>query len=170
MARLATARQIMRASDLDHGGVDATPEALAGLLATYGRIALVSPEGDVFDQMAGRYNQAVGPNLGVYLKGQAGDLLRIDRRGRPRIRGAGRGRWSTSVAPGRQEADQGQGHPCDQVGEGHARGGGGPEQAGDGAGGQVAEALHRRQQPKGGPAQLDRRQVDDGGVLGRLSH
>ena len=106
MARLATARQIRRASDLDHGGVDATPEALAGLLATYGRIALVSPEGDVFDQMAGRYNQAVGPNLGVYLKGHAGDLLRIDRRGRPRIRGAGRGRWSTSVAAGRQEADQ----------------------------------------------------------------
>jgi replicative DNA helicase len=33
---------------------DATPEALAGLLATYGRIALLSPEGDVFDQMAGR--------------------------------------------------------------------------------------------------------------------
>ncbi len=63
---------------------DATPEALAGLLATYGRIALLSPEGDVFDQMAGRYNQAAGPNLGVYLKGHAGDLLKVDRRGRPR--------------------------------------------------------------------------------------
>jgi hypothetical protein len=62
---------------------DATPEALAGLLATYGRIALLSPEGDVFDQMAGRYNQNVGPNLGVYLKGHAGDLLKVDRRGRP---------------------------------------------------------------------------------------
>jgi hypothetical protein len=62
---------------------DATPEALAGLLATYGRIALLSPEGDVFDQMAGRYNQAPGPNLGVYLKGHAGDLLKVDRRGRP---------------------------------------------------------------------------------------
>jgi replicative DNA helicase len=61
---------------------DATPEALAGLLAIYGRIALLSPEGDVFDQMAGRYNQA-GPNLGVYLKGHAGDLLKVDRRGRP---------------------------------------------------------------------------------------
>jgi replicative DNA helicase len=61
---------------------DATPEALAGLLATYGRIALLSPEGDVFDQMAGRYNQAAGPNLGVYLKGHAGDLLKVDRRGR----------------------------------------------------------------------------------------
>jgi hypothetical protein len=62
---------------------DATPEALAGLLATHGRIALLSPEGDVFDQMAGRYNQQVGPNLGVYLKGHAGDLLKVDRRGRP---------------------------------------------------------------------------------------
>jgi replicative DNA helicase len=62
---------------------DATPEALAGLLATYGRIALLSPEGDVFDQMAGRYNQQDGPNLGVYLKGHAGDLLKVDRRGRP---------------------------------------------------------------------------------------
>jgi replicative DNA helicase len=61
---------------------DATPEALAGLLATYGRIALLSPEGDVFDQMAGRYNQTAGPNLGVYLKGHAGDLLKVDRRGR----------------------------------------------------------------------------------------
>jgi replicative DNA helicase len=62
---------------------DATPEALAGLLAAYGRIALLSPEGDVFDQMAGRYNQSAGPNLGVYLKGHAGDLLKVDRRGRP---------------------------------------------------------------------------------------
>jgi replicative DNA helicase len=62
---------------------DATPEALAGLLAAYGRIGLLSPEGDVFDQMAGRYNQAAGPNLGVYLKGHAGDLLKVDRRGRP---------------------------------------------------------------------------------------
>jgi replicative DNA helicase len=62
---------------------DATPEALAGLLATHGRIALLSPEGDVFDQMARRYNQGAGPNLGVYLKGHAGGLLKVDRRGRP---------------------------------------------------------------------------------------
>jgi replicative DNA helicase len=33
--------------------------------------------------MAGRYNQNAGPNLGVYLKGHAGDLLKVDRRGRP---------------------------------------------------------------------------------------
>jgi hypothetical protein len=56
---------------------------LAGLLAAHGRIALLSPEGDVFDQMAGRYNPTAGPNLGVYLKGHAGDLLKVDRRGRP---------------------------------------------------------------------------------------
>ncbi|HZD71579.1 MAG TPA: YfjI family protein [Actinomycetes bacterium] len=62
---------------------DATPEALAGLLAAHGRIALLSPEGDVFDQMAGRYNPTAGPNLGVYLKGHAGDLLKVDRRGPP---------------------------------------------------------------------------------------
>jgi replicative DNA helicase len=62
---------------------DATPEALASLLAAHGRIALLSPEGDVFDQMAGRYNPTAGPNLGVYLKGHAGDLLKVDRRGRP---------------------------------------------------------------------------------------
>jgi hypothetical protein len=62
---------------------DATPEALAGLLAAHGRIALLSAEGDVFDQMAGRYNPTAGPNLGVYLKGHAGDLLKVDRRGRP---------------------------------------------------------------------------------------
>jgi hypothetical protein len=63
---------------------DATPEALASLLAEQGeRIALLSPEGDVFDMMAGRYAQGSGPNLGVYLKGHAGDPLRVDRKGRP---------------------------------------------------------------------------------------
>lgn len=64
---------------------DATPEALASLLAAHGRIALLSAEGDVFDDMAGRYQQAgsgAGPNLRVYLKGHAGDWSRVDRRGR----------------------------------------------------------------------------------------
>jgi putative DNA primase/helicase len=63
---------------------DATPEALASLLAEQGgRIALLSPEGDVFDMMAGCYAQGGGPNLGVYLTGHAGDPLRVDRKGRP---------------------------------------------------------------------------------------
>jgi replicative DNA helicase len=60
---------------------DATPEALASLLADHGRIALLSPEGGVFEMMAGRYTG--GPNLDVYLKGHAGDTLRVDRKGRP---------------------------------------------------------------------------------------
>lgn len=61
---------------------DATPEALASLLAEHGRIALLSPEGGPLDMMAGRY-QTNGPNLDVYLKGHAGDPIRVDRKGRP---------------------------------------------------------------------------------------
>jgi len=62
---------------------DATPEALTTLLVNQGgRMALMSPEGDVFDMMSGRYSQGV-PNLGVYLKGHAGDPIRVDRSGRP---------------------------------------------------------------------------------------
>jgi hypothetical protein len=65
---------------------DATPEILASLLAQQGgRIALLSPEGGVVGQMAGRYSpsRVAGANLGVYLKGHAGDRLRVDRVGRP---------------------------------------------------------------------------------------
>lgn len=62
---------------------DVTPEKLALLLCDHGgRMALMSPEGDVFDLMAGRYSQGA-PNLGVFLKGHAGDTLRVDRIGRP---------------------------------------------------------------------------------------
>jgi replicative DNA helicase len=66
-------------------GDDATPESLASLLAQQGgRIALLSPEGGVVGQMAGRYSpsRVAGANLGVYLKGHAGDRLRVDRVGR----------------------------------------------------------------------------------------
>jgi replicative DNA helicase len=60
---------------------DATPEALASLMAAQGgRIALISAEGGPFDMMAGRYSKV--PNLDVYLKGHAGDHLRTDRQGR----------------------------------------------------------------------------------------
>jgi replicative DNA helicase len=65
---------------------DATPEILASLLAQQGgRIAVLSPEGGVVGQMAGRYSSSrvPGSNLGVYLKGHAGDRLRVDRVGRP---------------------------------------------------------------------------------------
>jgi replicative DNA helicase len=60
---------------------DATPEALASLMAEQGgRIALISAEGGPFDMMAGRYSKV--PNLDVYLKGHAGDHIRVDRQGR----------------------------------------------------------------------------------------
>lgn len=62
---------------------DATPEALVSLLALYERMAILSPEGGVFDMMAGRYSQSgVGPPLDGYLKGHAGDPIRVDRKGR----------------------------------------------------------------------------------------
>ena len=45
-------------------------------------MAVMSAEGgDVFDQMGGRYQRM--PNFGVYLKGHAGDTLRVDRVHRP---------------------------------------------------------------------------------------
>ena len=62
---------------------DVTPEKLVGLLAEQGgRLALMSSEGGVFGMMAGRYGREGGPNLDVYLKGHAGDPLRVDRVGR----------------------------------------------------------------------------------------
>jgi len=62
---------------------DITPEAVSGLLCDQGgRIAVVSAEGGVFDVMAGRYSNGL-PNLDVWLKGHAGDPIRVDRRGRP---------------------------------------------------------------------------------------
>lgn len=63
---------------------DCTPERLSGLLSEQsGRIAVISPEGDFFDLIAGRYseNQA---RLGVYLRAHAGDNLRVDRNGERR--------------------------------------------------------------------------------------
>jgi replicative DNA helicase len=62
---------------------DATPEKLAGLLNDHGgRLAVLSAEGGLFDSLAGRYTSGA-PNLDPYLKGHAGDALRIDRIGRP---------------------------------------------------------------------------------------
>jgi hypothetical protein len=62
---------------------DCTPERLAGRLSEQGgRIAILSPEADVFELMAGRYSSNGAPNLGVYLKGHAGDSIRVDRIGR----------------------------------------------------------------------------------------
>ena len=63
---------------------DTTPEALISLLCEQGgRMAVLSAEGDLFDIMSGRYSRdAQVPNLGVFLKGHAGDLLLVDRKGR----------------------------------------------------------------------------------------
>lgn len=61
---------------------DITVEAAASLLAEQdGRLAVLSPEGGIFATLAGRYSGA--PNLEVFLKGHSGDLLRVDRKGRP---------------------------------------------------------------------------------------
>src|SRR5207302_406217 len=59
---------------------DCTPERLATLLCLQGgRIGSLAPEGDIFDMMAGKYTANGTPNLGVYLRGHAGDPLRVDR-------------------------------------------------------------------------------------------
>jgi hypothetical protein len=63
---------------------DCTAEKLPGILSEHGgRMALMSPEGDVFDVMAGRYSTNGMSNFAVYLKAHAGDALRVDRVGRP---------------------------------------------------------------------------------------
>jgi replicative DNA helicase len=62
---------------------DVTTEAAASLLAEQGgRLAVLSAEGGIFSTLAGRYSGGV-PSLEVFLKGHAGDLLRVDRKGRP---------------------------------------------------------------------------------------
>lgn len=62
---------------------DVTPEAAASLLATHGgRLAIISAEGGIFDTMAGRYSSGV-PVLDLWLKGHSGDVLSVDRKGRP---------------------------------------------------------------------------------------
>ena len=61
---------------------DATSEKLAHLGEQGGRIASMSPEGGVFDLMAGLYSKSGMPQFGVYLMGHAGDDLRVNRIGR----------------------------------------------------------------------------------------
>ena len=61
---------------------DVTPEAAATLLAEQGgRLAVLSAEGGCFATLSGRYSST--PNLEVFLKGHSGDMLRVDRKGRP---------------------------------------------------------------------------------------
>ncbi len=62
---------------------DCTPEKIPSLLSQNGgRIAVMSPEGDIFNVMAGRYSANRAPNFVVLLKGHAGDAIRVDRVGR----------------------------------------------------------------------------------------
>ena len=62
---------------------DITPEAAASLLADQGgRLAIISAEGGIFDIIAGRYNKG-SPNMDLFLKGHSGDVLKVDRKGRP---------------------------------------------------------------------------------------
>ena len=59
---------------------DCSPEKLAMLLAENdGRLAILSPEGGIFDLIAGRYSSTGAPNLDHYLKGHAGDPIVVDR-------------------------------------------------------------------------------------------
>ncbi|TSB17936.1 YfjI family protein, partial [Streptomyces benahoarensis] len=61
---------------------DATAETVTSRLAEQGdRISVMSAEGEIFDIMAGRYSSGA-PNLGVFLKGHAGDRLKVDRQTR----------------------------------------------------------------------------------------
>lgn len=60
---------------------DATPEALVSLLAqNEGRAAQFSAEGGVFSMLGGRYSDKV--SFDAYLKGHAGECIRVDRKGR----------------------------------------------------------------------------------------
>ncbi|WP_058047159.1 YfjI family protein [Streptomyces roseifaciens] len=60
---------------------DATPETIGTLLAQQdGRISCLSAEGELFDIIAGRYSGR--PNMGMFLKGHAGDMVRVNRQGR----------------------------------------------------------------------------------------
>ncbi|CAM5547650.1 hypothetical protein SCALM49S_09416 [Streptomyces californicus] len=60
---------------------DVTPESLATLVADQeGRMSVMSAEGEIFDIIAGRYSGT--PNMGIFLKGHAGDMVRVNRQGR----------------------------------------------------------------------------------------
>ncbi|MET7715268.1 YfjI family protein [Streptomyces sp. NPDC005407] len=60
---------------------DITPENLATLLTEQnGRISVMSPEGGIFEIIAGRYSGT--PNMEIFLKGHAGDMVRVNRQGR----------------------------------------------------------------------------------------
>jgi DNA-binding HxlR family transcriptional regulator len=58
---------------------DVTPEAaVTQLVEQHERIALMSPEGGIFDILGGRYSEK--PALDIFLKGHSGDFVRVDRK------------------------------------------------------------------------------------------
>ncbi|CAM5455523.1 hypothetical protein SAVIM338S_02869 [Streptomyces avidinii] len=60
---------------------DSTSETVTSLIAEQGgRLAVMSAEGGIFDIIAGRYSGV--PNMDVFLKGHAGDRLRVNRQTR----------------------------------------------------------------------------------------
>ena len=66
---------------------DTTVEKLGMMLAEQdGRIASMSPEGGVFDLMAGLYSKSGIPQFGAYLMGHSGDDLITDRVSRESVR------------------------------------------------------------------------------------
>jgi hypothetical protein len=59
---------------------DATPECIAPLMASNGGcLCVASAEGGIIAILRGRYAQGM-PNIDVFLKGHAGDTIRVDRR------------------------------------------------------------------------------------------
>lgn len=62
---------------------DVTAQKLASMLADQGgRMAVISAEPEAFMTMAGRWNRDSAAELDVFLKGHAGDSIRVDRQGR----------------------------------------------------------------------------------------
>jgi len=60
---------------------DVTPEQVAHLLAEQGgRLAILSPEGGELFGLLRRYSRSGAANFEVFLKGHAGDQIRVDRR------------------------------------------------------------------------------------------
>jgi hypothetical protein len=61
---------------------DITSEKQVSLLVEHGSMAMLSPEGGVFDIIGGRYSGGE-PNLDVYLKAHTGEPITVDRMNRP---------------------------------------------------------------------------------------
>jgi replicative DNA helicase len=60
---------------------DVTAETATSILAEQGgRIAVLSAESEIFNEIAGRYSNS--QNMNIFLKGHAGDAVRVDRKAR----------------------------------------------------------------------------------------